>query len=32
VMITKALQSKYINEGQMESLKDWREHPDSWNK
>ncbi|HOM90788.1 MAG TPA: orotate phosphoribosyltransferase, partial [Bacteroidia bacterium] len=27
VMITKALQSKYINEGQMESLKDWREHP-----
>lgn len=32
VMITKALQSKYINEGQMESLKDWREHPDNWNK
>lgn len=31
-MITKALQSKYINESQLESLKDWREHPDSWNK
>ncbi|HRB40438.1 MAG TPA: orotate phosphoribosyltransferase [Bacteroidia bacterium] len=31
-MIIKALQSKYINESQLESLKDWREHPDSWNK
>lgn len=32
VMITKALQSNYINDSQLESLKDWREHPDSWNK
>ena len=32
VMITKALQSNYINDSQLESLKDWREHPDNWNK
>lgn len=32
VMIAKALQSNYINDSQLESLKDWREHPDNWNK
>lgn len=32
VLIAKALESEYVNEDDLESLRNWRKAPDKWNK